>query len=158
MDIPAVFQPALIVGSILAATSVVWGPGLYIGWSQERRKREQQHAERLRALELGTPVPGTPTWWTPPRLAAAMGVFVPLGAMMMAMFATIETRSDWFPFVIWPAAGAVGITAVIGGTVLASRLGGTEPAPTASADAFPNGAAKPRWHDPDALDVVARRG
>ena len=154
-EIPAFLQPALILATILAATSVVWGPGLYFGLRQERRKREQEHAERLRAIETGHPLPGTPTWWTPPRLAAAMGVFVPLGTAALATIATLGTHSDWFPFVIWPAASAVGVTGVIGGTVLASRLGGTEPGPTS---APLRDTTKPLWHDPDALDVVARRG
>jgi hypothetical protein len=154
-QIPAFLQPALILLSVLVVTSIVWGPGLYFGLRQERQKREMAHAERLRAMELGLPDPGSVSWWTPPRLAAAIGVFVPLGCATLATFATVETTSPVFPFVIWPAAGAVGIAGVIGGTVLASRLGGPDAHPSA---APLRDAAKPLWGDPDAYDVAGRRG
>jgi hypothetical protein len=107
-------------------------------------------------MELGLPAPGSISWWTPPRLAAAIGVFVPLGCVALATIATLDTSSPVFPFVIWPSAGAVGVTGVIGGTVLASRLGGTDANPAAGpARDF---GTKPLWHDPDAYDVAGRRG
>lgn len=148
-------SPALVIGGLLLATSIVWGPALYFGLRQERRKRDQEHEERLRALELGYAPSTEPTWWTPPRLAAAIGVFVPLGAAAIAMIATLGTNSDWFPLVIWPASGAVGVTGVIGGTVLASRLGMTDTTPTYHPNAHP--AAKPAWHDPESFDAVTHR-
>ncbi len=152
MAIPEVFEPALTVGCILAATAIVWGPGLYLGLRHERRKNDQQHEERLRALELGYPPDSMTSWWTPQRLAAAIGVFVPLGAAAIAMVATLGTNSDWFPLVIWPAAGAIGVTGVIGGTVLAARLAGTDTLSTHN----PNPTAKPAWHDPETFDPVRR--
>lgn len=154
MDPTAALSPALVIGGILVATSVIWGPGLYFGFHHERRKRDQEHEERLRALELGYPPSNLSTWWTPQRLAAAIGVFVPLGAAAIAMIATLGTNSEWIPLVIWPATGAIGVTGVIGGTVLASRLGLTESTSTCN---NPNLTAKPAWHDPESFETVTTR-
>lgn len=153
MNMIEFLKPAFVIGGLLLATAVVWGPALYFGLHHERRKRDQEHEERLRALELGYPPSNLSTWWTPPRLAAAIGVFVPLGVAAIAMIATLGTNSEWIPLVIWPATGAVGVTGIIGGTVLASRLGMTEPTPSYN----PSLTGKPAWHDPESFEAVTTR-
>lgn len=155
MNIPQFAEPILMITGILLATSVVWGPGLYFGLQQERRKRDQEHEVRLRALELGHPLPGSVSWWTPVRLAAAIGVFVPLGTVTIAMIATLVSTSELLPFVVWPATGAISVAGIICGTVLASQFGTTE---TTTPAAFPpDQNAKPSWYDPEAFDVVSQR-
>jgi hypothetical protein len=78
-------------------------------------------------------------------------VGVPTIALGLAMAATFFNAGLY----AWPAAGAVGVAAVICGTVLAIHQPkapaiGTRPAPVASNNKVPT--------DPDAYDVAGRRG
>jgi hypothetical protein len=111
-----------------------------------QRKREWEHLERIKALELGQPIPGSESWHA--MSCASIGAGVPLGSMFLAWVATVSGSGGEE---VWACATAIGITGVICGTILAkSRLGSRRPAST---DAH----AKPEF-DPDAYDVVGRRG
>jgi hypothetical protein len=101
----------------------------------------------------------------PPGLAfvtipwAVVGVGTPVGVCAMAWFATAVTPTE--APVIWGVAGLLGVTAMVCGTFLLTRLQGS---PFATADrtrrnGYANPAAnKPEVADPDAFDFVGRRG
>jgi hypothetical protein len=128
------------------------------GLMYARRERILTHAERMKALEMGVPVPD---------LAAAAHIKAALGQSAGAndgdkrspavkCFSTAVSGlggadvSAGVAYAIASATGAIGMTAVICGTILASR-----PAPTTH---YSNGYAKPTNHDVDAFDVVSCRG
>ena len=63
----------------------------------ERRKRELDHIERMRAIEVGRSYPGElknsllafPQWAVPHLMALSIGVVVPLGVFLFAFLATL---------------------------------------------------------------------
>lgn len=141
----APFEPMLLnMIVVLAILVVTVGLPVFLGLRAEQRKQEMKHAERMRAIELGHPMRGDVGWWSPARLAIGMGVGVPVGVFGIAWVAAASVESA-APF-IWPSAGAVGVTAVICGTVLAARI----PPPRSDA---PDPRAKP-YVDPDAYDAA----
>ena len=97
------------------------------------------------ALELGHSNPAEKSWTVPLKIAAWVGVGVPIVVMLAATQATIEAG---YHEEIWMFSGMVGIAAVICGTVLAA--GGRSAAKQPS-DAKP-------VYEPDAFDVVGSRG
>jgi hypothetical protein len=112
-----------------------------------QRKRELEHAERMRALELGSVLKQDEPWWTPSRIVVLIGGVVPISALGLAGFLA------WFgegrPG-LWEACGLVAATGVACGTFLGGRLISVQ----AQVD---RPALKPQY-DPDAFDVVGSRG
>jgi hypothetical protein len=150
-----IIMAAVIVTGILLGLLVVVGLPVSLGLRHAARERELEHTERMKALELGRPWPGE----TAARHASAsskavtLGVWVPLGALGIALAATSGPggfRHD--ATFVWLAAGAVGLSGVVCGTMLALResASGVSPPPPVNAV---KGAL-----DADALDVVSRRG
>ena len=81
-------------------------------------KRQLEHAERMRALEVGRTLPQDEPWWSPPKIAVAIGAGVPLGIFAVALVASaiLGYHQD-----IWMAAMAPASCAIICGTVIAAR-------------------------------------
>ena len=119
-----------------------------------QRRREWDHKERMRALELGVEAPGSAfgTFW-PSMAAIAIGAGVPASAFLFSWLAsmTAHVGDD-----IWTAAGFVGCIAVVCGTSLAGKMMGMK----SCGDRKPAEvkAPKPHQYDPDAYDTVGRRG
>ena len=119
-------------------------------------KRQLEHAERIKALEMGRTLPQDEPWWSPSRIAVAIGAGVPIASLAIAFMATEASGSREE---VWAIAGTVGLAGVIGGTTLSVKhfnhkarmeLAALE------ANQYPmNG--KPEF-DPDAYDVAGRRG
>lgn len=123
---------------------------IYLGTRNERRKRELEHQERMRALELGRPLPGGGPWLTPLRTGLLIALAVPVVALAIAAKAT--EASGYHPE-IWQAAGMVGVAAVIGGSVIIGlSLSRSAEGPAALASE-----SKPHVEE-DAYDVVSARG
>jgi hypothetical protein len=143
MDAMVIPLMALLIPIVVAPTAM--------GIKYARQVRELEHKERMKALELGRTLPRDEPWWTPPRLAAAIGVGVPIGVFACAMLASQGPgRHEEY----WAGATAVGMTAVISGSILAGR----HYSQRARAEAFAQaGYAKPAV-DADAFDVVGTRG
>ncbi|HEV3165176.1 MAG TPA: hypothetical protein VGZ22_14210 [Isosphaeraceae bacterium] len=138
IPIVAILMPLALVPTVMAMRHAT-------------RKREWEHAERMKALELGVPVPGSDSWRA--AVCMAIGAGVPVGAFAFAWIAgmTTHTSAD-----SWEAAVAVGIPGVLCGTFLAARLLPSRNRPQITeTNAFANG--KPAL-DPDTYDVVGRRG
>ncbi|MFO0890279.1 MAG: hypothetical protein U0790_14200 [Isosphaeraceae bacterium] len=124
---------------------------IHLGMRQERLKRELEHRERMRALDLGRPLPGDVSWLSPLRIGFLIGLLVPVAAMGCACLATIST--GYHPD-LWQAAGIVSVFGVVCGTVIVSMAAGRQ------AQAGQAGAAlarKPAIEE-DAYDVVSARG
>jgi hypothetical protein len=113
------------------------------------RKREWEHAERMKALELGLPAPGNESW--PARVCIAIGAGVPVASFLVAWLASTDAASGQH---YWEAATTVGGLGVLCGTFLSTRL---LPSRSRTQSPFLGANAKP-LHDPDAYDVVSRRG
>jgi hypothetical protein len=130
---------ALFIPIVIAPTGMAF--------KHARHKREYEHTERMRALELGRVLPKDESWWTPARIGLVIGGVVPISAMGSAM---IGSDIAGFHEEIWMAAAIVGAAGVICGTILAGKqFFGTGHADQA--------VEKPQY-DPDAYDVVGRRG
>ncbi|GIW86109.1 MAG: hypothetical protein KatS3mg108_0433 [Isosphaeraceae bacterium] len=167
----ALAESSLKSVALIAAIAIT--PALIGLYHQARRQRELAHKERLRALELGMPLPGAVPW--PALMVILIGAGVPIAALAAALLATaIGPRAPqsadpviltiWsrqnpptaYYGVVWGSAAGVGITAVIAGTLLAWRLMNAQRPSDRLAD--PTYAAKPELLDPDAFDTVSRRG
>lgn len=128
---------------------------------QRSRRREQEHRERMRALDLGV-LPARPersTFW-PAMAAIAIGFGVPAAAFLFAWLAALTAHVG---DAIWGAVAGVSVVALICGTVLAVRLVRPRPArPSAASRPYDwdhaTTTAKPAAFDPDAFDTVSRRG
>jgi hypothetical protein len=157
---PYSFDPiamaAIIASAAVIGLMIVVGLPVWMGIRQNRRDRDLQHAERMKALELGLIPPGeAPRPWTPVRLAAAIGLWVPIAVFGGAFLAASSGYREPGP---WWAAGSIGVAAVLSGTFLILRL----PATAWTTD-LPRSDPIPRAQkfpvtDPDAFDVAGRRG
>jgi hypothetical protein len=121
---------------------------IYVGTRNERRKRELEHTERMRAMELGMPLPGHGPWLTPLKVGVLIGLVVPLVALGIA---AEGTRKYGYHAEVWQACGMVGVAAVVCGSVLTIVVA------TGKAPASLHFADKPPVED-DAYDIVSSRG
>ena len=122
-----------------------------LGIRYARYERQLEHAERIRALELGRTLPKDEPWWTLPRISVAIGAGVPAAVFFCAWQAG-RTQGD--PTVTWVAASIVGFAAVVCGSGLSAWHFFR---PDQSADLADGFHAKPQF-DADAYDVVSSRG
>jgi hypothetical protein len=137
------------------------------GFLHSRRERLMTHAERMKALELGRDLPedactsrlksarggATNQNESEESLLARKCFSTALWIALIGFPSTIQVGSQGVAIVVAIAAGAACMTATICGTVLASRE--LSNARERRDEAGPN--LKP-MADPDAYDVVARRG
>jgi hypothetical protein len=149
---------AIIFGNVTLISSVAIVGGLL----HARRNRTLEHAERMKALELGRPWPmngvvkashtSSDQEWSPERMGHTLAVNVPLSALGIALGAQFLFHGA--SPVLWMAAGAVGVAGIASGTVLTLRQMAAREYAQAQATAY---APKPAM-DPDAYDVAGRRG
>lgn len=142
------------VEAFLAITAVLGGFGIaalavVMGIRHDRRKRELEHIERMKALELGRTLPRDEPWLSPTKVGALIGVVVPIVAISCAGSAT---ASAGFREEIWIAAGVLGTASAIAGATL---VGYAQSLRRQSPDPLPF--MKPHVED-DAYDVVSSRG
>lgn len=134
---------ALLIPIIIVPTAM--------GIKHARFLREVEHAERMRAMELGRTLAGDESW-TPAGLAATIGAGVPIVALALAVFAGRMIPDPLVLAAAWKAAGMVGLGGVVCGTALAFLHFSNR----AAAMALP--VDKKPAYDPDEFDVVGRRG
>jgi len=70
----SIFQSAASTGAKVLSTVLIILVPVVLAFRAERQKREMEQAERMRAIELGRPIPGEDGWWTPARMAVGIGV------------------------------------------------------------------------------------
>jgi hypothetical protein len=102
----------LAAGGMAFVGAIVW-----LGLRHARQEREMEHTERMKALEMGVRLPKDTPWWSPAKLAASLGVVVPIVALVTAVSTSKTSNAE----VAWIGAGAVGVASVICGTILALR-------------------------------------
>src|SRR5215208_2675451 len=90
-----------------------------LGLRHARLERELEHAERMKALELGRTLPKDESWWSPSRISVAFGLGVPAFVFLCAVKASAEPHA--WPVLIWTATSIVGLAGVLSGAVLAYR-------------------------------------
>jgi hypothetical protein len=119
-----------------------------LGFKHARYLRQMDHEERMKAMELGQTL-GEEHSWTPAGTAVTIGAGVPIAAMFIAFIAATKEGDNE---ALWAATALIGVAGVICGSVLAamqfSKRERTAPFSTEEKSAF----------DPDAYDVVGRRG
>lgn len=140
----AILMPVLMVTAILVL-------------KHRQQRREWLYRERMKAMELGLGGPATGTW--PAALAAiCIGAGVPIGSFLIAWLAGLTSHAREEAFV---GATIVSLVAVVQGSRLATRLAvwssESDSRPEA-ANAAHQANGKPPAYDPDAYDVVSRRG
>jgi hypothetical protein len=139
----------LVLGYIAVIGGLLFGAiPIAFHYTREKQRREMEHLERMRALELGRTLPQDEPWWSPPRIAVLIGGAVPLGVFLSVGAATSFVG---FHEGMWVAAAMVGMASVISGSILAGlsynqRRTSDRPEVT-----------KPYVED-DAYDVVSSRG
>jgi hypothetical protein len=112
-----ILELVLVLLATFGGIAVIVLPALWFHYRDESQKRESVHAERMRSLELGIPLPdaqvaqSTTLCW--------IGAGVPLGALGAALFATwlLRGQSDSPPgagslAAVWISCGAVGVVAL----------------------------------------------
>lgn len=115
-----------------------------------RQKRELEHLERMKALEMGQPVHGAGTDRSSRTWAgAAVAIAVPAITFTMSFLANMNSRGQEYTWVVSGVVGTIGIFAGL-------RLAGVESAQSGRLPS-PSRAFKGTY-DPDAYDVVSRRG
>jgi hypothetical protein len=143
-----VFVPSIIIlGFTVSILPIV------LAFRHSRRKLELDHAERMKAIELGRPVPRQNKdedrpWTMAARLAMALGVVVPLGSLGSAFFASLALG---FHPEMWVMAGMVGLGGVLCGGILAGHTFGANQRSPEHTDLKP-------YVEEDAYDVVGARG
>jgi len=129
-----------------------------IAMAHRIKKREWQHKERLRALELGIPA-GDPGQGLGGGTVTAIGAGVPAASVLAALlFSTNlrDTHPDFIPIlaVVWGCTFLISSAAVISALVLGIMVVRGSRSPERS-DAF---ATAKGPFEPDAYDVVSSRG
>jgi hypothetical protein len=145
-----------------------------LGFRHAARKRDLEHRERMKALEMGMPLPGDSAWTS--ALCICIGAVVPVASLVVGLIATLvapggrrmsehpgdlsnivfwdHVQSSNYYTTIWTGVGFVGVAGVVGGTLLAMRLLGSRDRSRIELPAT----GKPPAFDPDAYDTVGRRG
>jgi hypothetical protein len=124
---------------------------IILGIRHARIERELEHAERIKAMELGRTLPQDEGWWTLPRISVAIGAGVPVAVFFCAWQASLSMDD---PKDVWIGAAIVGLGAVISGSILAARhFSGRDGLP----QVVDPHQVKPQVDD-DAYDVVSSRG
>lgn len=138
-------HPEIVVPLAGIALPVILVP-MIMGIRQASKKREFEHLERMRALEMGQPVPGESNW--PEAFACAMiGAGVPIGAFLFTFLAAVNMPR--LPGEVWLAPAVVSCFALMASAGLAKTL--FHPTKAVKADVK-------LQMDPDAYDVVGSRG
>jgi len=125
-----------------------------LGLKHARLVRELEHAERMKALEVGRTLPQDEPWWSPAKVCVAIGAAVPIGSMVTAWMAS---ESLGYKDEIWGMSTAVALSSLVCGSVLASKHFRHKAEADALASSSAGYPAKAR-HDADAFDVVGTRG
>lgn len=142
-DAMAIPMMALAIPMIVAPTAIIT--------KHLQKRRELEHTERMRALEVGLLLPKDQGFWTRGRLSAGFGLFLPMASLTMAwMFTESHSRVGEF---VWPAVSMISLLGVLAGWRLASKLPGPPPISQRFAESL-----KSHAYDPDEFDVVSRRG
>ncbi|WP_165219013.1 hypothetical protein [Aquisphaera insulae] len=137
---------ALLVPIVVAPTGIIM--------KYRQRKREMLHRERIRAIELGMPVPPGDhgLGLSIPVIGGCVPIAAILGALLLSMF-LFRAESDAIPMVaiVWAFATAISVAALVTALIL-GYLAARSSRPVEQPASFKS------VYDPDAYDVVSSRG
>ncbi len=137
---------ALMIPMVVVPTS--------LAFKHARRRRELDHIERIKALELGIVPPSPGPGWPTAVAATAIGVLVPLGSFGVTLAAVEELPAAEE---IWSAPVAVSLAALFAAwRIFAKGMAASASWQVAGDRPIPTG--KPAPYDPDAYDFVGSRG
>ena len=130
--------------------------GFTSGMKQAHRRKELEHLERIKAMEMGLAPQPTGLDWPAAAVCIAIGAGVPVGSFVVAWLATLTADA---PDGIWVAPVFVSFAAIGSARKLAYRI--IDPTKSGSGKGVikqvPVSDGKPAF-DPDAFDVVGSRG
>ena len=135
-----------IVGTVLVGSTTT---------RQAHRRKEMEHSERMKALEMGLVPQPSGMDWPAAAVCIAVGAGVPIGSFVVAWLATLTADA---PGGIWVAPVFVSLAAIGATRKLAYRI--IDPKSVSRKDLAgrsPSPAGKEAF-DPDAYDVVGSRG
>ncbi len=89
---------------------------IHFGLRQEKLKRELEHKERMKALEMGRSLPGDIPWLSPLRVGFLTATVVPIAAFGLAL---LSSQGAGFHGDVWQSAGIVSVFAIVCGSVVA---------------------------------------
>jgi hypothetical protein len=121
---------------------------------QARRRKEMEHLERMRAMEMGVVSQPSGLDWPAAAVCIAVGAGVPIGSFVVAWLASLTAD---VPHGIWVAPVIVSFPAIGTARKLAYRLIDPRSGPKQPVYSKPMPVGKPEF-DPEAFDVVGRRG
>jgi drug/metabolite transporter (DMT)-like permease len=114
-----------------------------------RRVAEEKHLQRMHEIELGIPAASAGVW--PALSCIAVGACVPIASVLFGFLSVLQQPSG-NP---WPAVAMVGLSGVICGSKMATKLNCRVPT---KAGSKPSRSYQDAAFDPDAYDVAGRRG
>ena len=120
-----------------------------LGFKMAQKKRDYEHLERMRALETGQALPSRTAWPAAVTLTS-IGAGVPIASFFFTFLASVNGAG---PGEIWIAP----VVATLLSSLVTGNLAPKLLSPPRSAPFDPLANGKP-VHDPDAFDVVGRRG
>ena len=130
--------------------------GAIIAVQQAHRRKEMEHAERMKSLEMGLVQSPSGLDWPAASVCIAIGAGVPIGSFLVAWLAAVTAD---VPGQIWLAPVFVSFAAIGSARKLANRF--IDPSKSSSCKGVikqvPVSDGKPAF-DPDAYDVVGSRG
>jgi hypothetical protein len=146
-DVLGQFTALGVLGLLVVLGAASWG-------KQVHRRKEMEHFERIKAMEMGLAPPSAGLDWPGAAVCIAIGAGVPIGSFLVAWLAALTAP---VPHAIWIAPMFVSFAAIGAARKLAYRL--IDPRSKSKKPAYtkstPTG--KPEF-DPDAFDVVGSRG
>lgn len=149
MDKTTIYE---ILGFLLAFLGIgIAYVAVYFGLRQEKLKRELEHKERMKALEMGRSLPGDSPWLSPLRVGFLIATVVPIGVFGLAF---LTSRGIGFRTDIWQVTGVVSVFALACGSVVACLAF----AKKASSEVLDPGLVMKPPFGEDAYDVVSSRG
>lgn len=121
---------------------------------QARRRKELEHLERIKAMEMGLVPAPSGLDWPAAAVCIAIGAGVPIGSFLICWLAALTANA---PGGIWVAPVFVSFPAIVAARKVAYRM--IDPRSGAKASGYARSApsGKPEF-DPDAFDVVSSRG
>jgi len=141
--------PGIVLGYIAVVGGLSIAPiAIFVGCRHEQRKRELEHMERMRALELGRRLPQDESWLSPSKIGALIAIIVPVAAFVPAW---LTSQFAGYHEATWIATAMVGTAAVISGSVLVASSHKQDATPSESLTTKP-------YVEEDAYDVVSSRG
>lgn len=146
IPLAAISLPILLVPTVMSLKS-------------RQRRREFEHLERMKAMEMGT-TPGHLSGPWSGRSIAAIGAGVPMASMFAAWLTSFTVQPDFereipFTAIVWGSSSLVSLFGLTTSLILGALQS------RASRSSFENSnhvaSFKPSY-DPDAFDVVGSRG